>query len=72
MKWNELGTAVLFQTQTDYDKTNKNYYGESNLYLMSTIGGGFDAKITLDKEGPIHDFSWSPNSKEFIVIYGCK
>jgi uncharacterized protein with WD repeat len=24
-----------------------------------------------DKEGPIHDFGWSPNSKEFGVIYGC-
>lgn len=25
-----------------------------------------------DKEGPIHDFAWSPNSKEFGVVYGCK
>jgi translation initiation factor 2A len=25
---------------------------------------------TLDKEGPIHDVSWSPNSKEFAVVYG--
>jgi len=25
---------------------------------------------TSDKEGPIHDFAWSPNSKEFGVIYG--
>ena len=24
----------------------------------------------LDKEGPIHDVSWSPNSKEFGVVYG--
>ncbi|TIA86461.1 hypothetical protein E3P99_03670 [Wallemia hederae] len=70
MKWNDIGTTLLFQTQTDFDKTNKNYYGESNLYLLSTVGGGYDARITLDKPGPIHDFSWSPNSKEFIVIYG--
>ncbi|TIB05735.1 hypothetical protein E3P96_00958 [Wallemia ichthyophaga] len=70
MKWNDIGTTLLFQTQTDFDKTNKNYYGESNLYLLSTIGGGYDARITLDKPGPIHDFNWSPNSKEFIVIYG--
>ncbi|EIM22657.1 translation initiation factor eIF-2A [Wallemia mellicola] len=70
MKWNNLGTTLLFQTQTDFDKTNKNYYGESNLYLLSTVGGGYDARITLDKPGPIHDFNWSPNSKEFIVIYG--
>lgn len=25
-----------------------------------------------DKAGPIHEVKWSPNSKEFIVIYGCK
>ena len=25
---------------------------------------------SLDKEGPIHDVSWSPNSKEFGVVYG--
>ncbi|RUS23444.1 hypothetical protein BC937DRAFT_86128 [Endogone sp. FLAS-F59071] len=24
----------------------------------------------LDKEGPIHDVTWSPNSKEFVVVYG--
>lgn len=30
----------------------------------------FDSRITLDKEGPIHDVSWSPNSREFGVIYG--
>jgi len=26
--------------------------------------------LPLDKEGPIHDVSWSPNSKEFGVVYG--
>jgi translation initiation factor 2A len=26
--------------------------------------------VTLDKEGPIHDVSWSPNSREFGVVYG--
>ena len=25
---------------------------------------------TADKEGPIHDVTWSPNSKEFGVVYG--
>lgn len=37
---------------------------------MLSANGGFDSRITLDKEGPIHDVSWSPNSKEFGVIYG--
>src|ERR1700753_4293213 len=26
--------------------------------------------MILDKEGPIHDVAWSPNSKEFGVVYG--
>ncbi|KAF8260543.1 hypothetical protein EI94DRAFT_890254 [Lactarius quietus] len=34
--------------------------------------GNFDRRITLDKEGPIHEFSWSPNLKEFGVVSGCK
>jgi len=28
------------------------------------------AKHATDKDGPIHDVTWSPNSKEFGVVYG--
>ncbi len=28
------------------------------------------ANMIQDKEGPIHDVTWSPNSKEFGVVYG--
>lgn len=69
LKWNSLGSSLLVLAQTDVDKSNKSYYGETNLYLLS-VNGTFDARIALDKEGPIHDVSWSPNSKEFGVIYG--
>ncbi|KAN0107285.1 translation initiation factor eIF-2A [Russula decolorans] len=69
IKWNNLGTQVLVLTQTDVDSTNKSYYGQSGLYLLSAAGN-FDIRIDLDKEGPIHDFTWSPNSKEFGVVYG--
>ncbi|EPQ50143.1 translation initiation factor eIF-2A [Gloeophyllum trabeum ATCC 11539] len=69
IKWNMLGTQVLVLTHTDVDKTNKSYYGETGLYLLSAAGN-FDCRVTLDKEGPIHDFAWSPNSKEFGVVYG--
>lgn len=69
LKWNALGTNLLVLAQTDVDKSNKSYYGETNLYLLSA-NGSFDARISLDKEGPIHDVSWSPNSREFGVIYG--
>ncbi|GAA6008978.1 translation initiation factor 2A [Rhodotorula paludigena] len=69
MKWNKSGTNLLFLTQTDVDKTGKSYYGETNLYLMNSAGQ-FDCRVTLDKEGGIHDFAWSPNDREFAVTYG--
>lgn len=69
LKWNALGTTLIVLAQTEVDKTGKSYYGETNLYVMSATGG-FDSRIQLDKEGPIHDVSWSPNSKEFGVVYG--
>lgn len=69
MKWNTAGTGLLFVTSTDVDKTGKSYYGETNLYMMSTRGD-FDCRVALDKEGPVHDFEWNPNGKEFIVVYG--
>ncbi|KAI0008239.1 translation initiation factor eIF-2A [Xylariaceae sp. FL0662B] len=69
LKWNSLGTNLIVLAQTDVDKSNKSYYGETTLYLLSA-NGSLDARITLDKEGPIHDVSWSPNGREFGVIYG--
>ncbi|KAF2433846.1 translation initiation factor eIF-2A [Tothia fuscella] len=68
-KWNDLGTSLIVLAQTEVDKTNKSYYGETTMYILSATGG-FDSRITLDKEGPIHDVAWSPNSKEFGVVYG--
>ncbi|KAI9795737.1 MAG: hypothetical protein M1825_001259, partial [Sarcosagium campestre] len=69
LKWNELGTSLVVLAQTEVDKTGKSYYGETNLYILSA-NGGFDSRIGLDKDGPIHDVTWSPNSKEFGVVYG--
>jgi translation initiation factor 2A len=69
MMWNKLGTGILVLAQTEVDKTGKSYYGESNLYYMATAGN-YDCRVMLDKEGPIHDIAWSPNSKEFIVVFG--
>ncbi|KAG9234240.1 eukaryotic translation initiation factor eIF2A-domain-containing protein [Amylocarpus encephaloides] len=69
LKWNQSGTTLIVLAQTEVDKTGKSYYGETTLYVLSA-NGGFDSRITLDKDGPIHDVSWSPNSKEFGVIYG--
>lgn len=69
MKWNASGSALLFMTSTEVDKTGQSYYGENNLYMM-TSRGEFDCRVGLEKEGPIHDFEWSPNGREFVVIYG--
>ncbi|TFK61344.1 translation initiation factor eIF-2A [Pluteus cervinus] len=69
IKWNSFGTHLLLVTQTEVDNSNKNYYGETGLYLL-TANGSFDCRVTLDKEGPIHDSAWNPNSKEFGVVYG--
>ncbi|KIJ63412.1 hypothetical protein HYDPIDRAFT_168589 [Hydnomerulius pinastri MD-312] len=69
IKWNDLGTQALVLTQTEVDNSNMSYYGETSMYLLSAAGN-FDCRVTLDKEGPIHDVAWSPNSKEFGVVYG--
>lgn len=69
LKWNQQGSSLIVLAQTDVDKSNKSYYGETTLYLLSA-SGDFDARVTLDKEGPIHDVSWSPTGREFGVIYG--
>ncbi|KAI9287932.1 eukaryotic translation initiation factor eIF2A-domain-containing protein [Umbelopsis sp. AD052] len=69
MYWNDLGTNLLVLTQTEVDKTGKSYYGETNLYYLA-VAGNFDCRVTLDKEGPIHDVTWGPDSKEFVVVYG--
>ena len=30
----------------------------------------FFIQVSLDKEGAVHEASWSPNSDEFVVVYG--
>jgi translation initiation factor 2A len=45
MNWNANGTSVIILAQTDVDKSNKSYYGESTMYILSTTG--FDARIDL-------------------------
>ncbi|KAI0085927.1 translation initiation factor eIF-2A [Irpex rosettiformis] len=70
IKWNTIGTHVLVLTHADVDQANKSYYGATGGLWLLSASGTFDCRVTLDKEGPVHDFNWSPNSKEFGVIYG--
>ncbi|CAO3580610.1 unnamed protein product [Absidia cylindrospora] len=69
MFWNDIGTNLLVLTQTEVDKSGRSYYGETNLYYLA-VAGNFDCRVPLDKEGPIHDVTWGPDSKEFAVVYG--
>ncbi|KAJ2890630.1 hypothetical protein IWW38_004031, partial [Coemansia aciculifera] len=67
--WHKLGTNLLVMTHTEVDKTGRSYYGESSLYFLAAAGN-FDCRVTLDREGPIHDVAWNPVEKEFAVVYG--
>ena len=44
-------TQDLVLRQTEVDRTNRSYYGEMGLYLLSAACN-FDCHVTLDKEGP--------------------
>lgn len=45
-KWNDLGTSLIVLAQTEVDKSNRSYYGETNMYILSA-NGGFDSRIQL-------------------------
>ncbi|KAL9964538.1 hypothetical protein ACROYT_G028193 [Oculina patagonica] len=66
--WNKKGSAVLVVTATDVDKSGASYYGEQTLHYISTSGES--SMVQLAKRGPIYSVQWSPNSKEFCVVYG--
>lgn len=67
--WNRGSTALLVLAQSDVDKTNQSYYGETRLHFL-TSNGSHEGSIPLSKEGPVHDVQWSPSGTEFLVVYG--
>ncbi|KAK9141268.1 hypothetical protein Scep_010949 [Stephania cephalantha] len=69
LSWNYGSTGLLVVVQSDVDKTNQSYYGESKLAYLTT-DGSYEGLVTLRKEGPIHDVQWSSKGSEFVVIYG--
>lgn len=69
LKWNHGSTGLLVVAQSDVDKTNQSYYGESKLYYLTT-DGKHEGLVPLRKEGPIHDAHWSYSGLEFAVVYG--
>lgn len=68
--WSPNGRNLLALLSTEVDKTGKSYYGESNLYFLSS-DGKFDSRVDLKGAGgSIHNISWAPSGNEFIVIHG--
>ncbi|KAJ0035843.1 hypothetical protein Pint_26123 [Pistacia integerrima] len=68
--WNHGSTGLLVVVQSDVDKTNQSYYGESKLNYL-TMDGTHEGLVPLRKEGPVHDVQWSHSGSEFAVVYGC-
>ncbi|OIV93257.1 hypothetical protein TanjilG_26012 [Lupinus angustifolius] len=69
LKWNHGSTGLLVVVQSDVDKTNQSYYGESKLCYLTT-DGKHEGLVPLRKEGPVHDAQWSCSGLEFAVVYG--
>ncbi|KAL9240683.1 hypothetical protein vseg_014873 [Gypsophila vaccaria] len=67
--WNYGSTGLLAVAQSDVDKTNQSYYGESKLHYLTT-DGNHEGLVPLRKEGPIHDVQWSYSGLQFAVVYG--
>ncbi|MQM05158.1 hypothetical protein Taro_037964 [Colocasia esculenta] len=69
LHWNHSSTGLLVLAQSDVDKTNQSYYGESKLNYLTT-DGSHEGLVPLRKEGPVHDVQWSSSGVEFAVVYG--
>lgn len=69
LHWNNGSSGLLIVAQSDVDKTNQSYYGESKLNYLTT-DGRHDGLVPLRKEGPVHDVQWSSSGMEFAVVYG--
>jgi translation initiation factor 2A len=52
----------------EVDETNRSYYGESQVHIMTVNCEGF--MVHRDKEGPVHTFTWNPNGTNFALCYG--
>ncbi|GAY44732.1 hypothetical protein CUMW_084110 [Citrus unshiu] len=67
LNWNLGSTGLLAVAQSDVDKTNQSYYGESKLNYLTT-DGTHEGLVPLRKEGPVHDVQWSYSGSEFAVL----
>ena len=61
------GSLVLVEMSTD--SSADSYYGDSRLFLFNRTGS-LAVPVPGLKEGPTHDFCWSPKSDGFVTISG--
>ena len=66
--WDNLGNALAVISSLEVDETNRSYYGESQVHIMTVNCEGF--MVHRDKEGPVHTFTWNPNGTIFALCYG--
>ena len=69
LNWNRKGSHVLCQSISDFDATNKSYFGESRLYLLSA-DGRTDMAITMEDDPSIVDVAWAPDGEAFVALGG--
>jgi len=61
--------SALALVEMSTSSSAESYYGDSRLFLLSR-DGKVNTSISPPKEGPTHDFAWSPDGNYFIVIAG--
>jgi translation initiation factor 2A len=69
LEWGSGASGLLVAAKTDVDKTGKSYYGSTTLHFLSP-NAAIEASLALDEEGPVHEWSWSPDGSKFVVVYG--
>jgi translation initiation factor 2A len=66
--WSPSSVSCVVWAASDVDATNKSYYGESGMHVVRPDGNG--QRVEVEKEGPVHDVSWSPAGDTFISVQG--
>jgi len=63
----KIPSVCLVHSMSDTSHTN--YYGDSSLYIAEILFGTF-TKVTPKNDGPIIDYRWLDDGKNFIMING--
>eukprot|EP00771_Trimastix_marina_P003966 gnl/Trimastix_PCT/689.p1 GENE.gnl/Trimastix_PCT/689~~gnl/Trimastix_PCT/689.p1 ORF type:complete len:670 (-),score=136.95 gnl/Trimastix_PCT/689:30-2039(-) len=66
LHWSAKGRVVLCSARNATDVTNRSYYGETSLHLLSLQGD----MPNLPVESPVHDVKWNRAGTQFLVLHG--